>query len=296
MIPDALAMPLNEQNHLSAITLGSQVIVRQSIWQGFTLDQASWSVISQQWATQKHDKESIEPLVIDAYSSLPDNAELLAGNTLNVSELTINAMPEELPLALLAEHSKQQTFNLLQGEFLVKDSRSPVLTNWLWAAAIAVFALLFNVGLKSSHLYQLTSQQDAVNQEIISLYKKTFPESKKIRVSTIKSQLKRKLNQVGSSDSQAGFLAMLTKVRPAFANVPELKPESLKFDGKRQEMRLNAVANDYQYFEKFKVEVEKTQLFVTQGAQSNQEDQVSGSFSISTKSTKKSNKTRGNRS
>jgi len=114
MIPDALAMPLNEQNHLSAITLGSQVIVRRSIWQGFVFDQASWSIISQQWAIEDHDSENVDLLVIDAYSSLPDNAELLAGNTVNDRELTINVMPEELPLALLAQHSKQQTFNFLQ--------------------------------------------------------------------------------------------------------------------------------------------------------------------------------------
>jgi general secretion pathway protein L len=285
MIPDVLAMPLGDKNHFSAIMLGSQVIVRQDVWQGFTLDQALWAVISQRWSVAESNNDEQEAIIFDAYSPLSQS-----------EQLNINAMPEELPLALLAQQSNKQHFNLLQGEFLVKDSRSPVFTHWLWAAGIALFALLFNFGIKTTHLYQLTSQQDVVNQQIISLYKKTFPQSKKVRVSTIKSQLKRKLNQVGGSDNQGGFLAMLTKVRPAFANVPELKPESLKFDGKRQEMRINAVASDYQYFEKFKTEVEKTQLFVTQGSQSNQEDQVSGSFSISAKGSKKSAKTRGNRS
>ncbi len=100
---------------------------------------------------------------------------------------------------------------------------------------------------------------------------------------------------MGGGDNQAGFLAMLTNIRPAFAAVPELKPESVKFDGKRQEIRIQATASDYQYFDKFKNEIEKTKLNVTQGAQSNQDDQVTGSFSISAqKSTKR--KAKGGRS
>ncbi len=88
---------------------------------------------------------------------------------------------------------------------------------------------------------------------------------------------------------------MLTKIRPAFAAVPELKPESVKFDGKRQEIRIQAVASDYQFFDKFKNEIEKTKLNVTQGAQNNQDDQVSGSFSISDKASTK-RKGKGGRS
>ena len=127
----------------------------------------------------------------------------------------------------------------------------------------------------------MNSQLESVEQEIVNSYKATFPNTKNVRVNTIKSQLKRKLTQVGDGNSQTGFLVMLGKIRPAFEAVPELKPESLKFDGKRQEIRLQAIANDYQYFDKFKIEIEKNQLSVKKGAQSNQDDQVSGSFSIS---------------
>ena len=80
---------------------------------------------------------------------------------------------------------------------------------------------------------------------------------------------------------------MLSQVQPAFAKVPALKPESLKFDGKRQELRLQAIADDYQHFERFKTALVAANLTVQQGAQNNQGDQVTGSFSITSKDSSK---------
>lgn len=87
---------------------------------------------------------------------------------------------------------------------------------------------------------------------------------------------------------------MLAKLQPAFAKVPALKPESVKFDGKRQELRIQATAKDYQAFEQFSVALAIANLIVKQGSQSNQGDQVSGSFSISNKGNTNSTKQRSN--
>lgn len=275
MMPDFLAMPLAEQGFTVAL-LEEQVIVRQGPWQGFTVDLAAWKVISQQWLVKHTNLESKKgsddrALLLNTYSSLPEMS----------NEFPVNNLPEELPLALLAQQAQYQPFNLLQGKFQLKEKRSPAMINWLWAAGFAIFALLLNVGIKGGQLIHLTSAQQAVEDEIIKTYQKSFPESKKIRVNTIKSQLTRKLAAAGDGSSQNGFLAMLTKIRPAFAQVPELKPESLKFDGKRQEIRIQAVANDYIFFDKFKTELEKTSVKITLGSQSNQGEEISGSISIS---------------
>ena len=61
-----------------------------------------------------------------------------------------------------------------------------------------------------------------------------------------------------------------------------LKPESLKFDGKRQELRLQAVANDYQHFDRFKNALNAANLTVQQGAQNNQGEQITFSIADTT--------------
>ncbi|WP_281559282.1 type II secretion system protein GspL [Thalassomonas sp. RHCl1] len=289
IIPDVLAMPLSENDDSwSAVGLGQQTLVRQGQWQGLCLDNGIWPLMCEKWqqATQTpsesddgevsdedHEapdsENSSAELVIDAYSALEGDDQLI-----------IRAQPEELPLALLAQHVDPSLVNLLQGEFQQVQPRSKATTSWLWAAGIAVFALVMNVGIKGASLMQVSNQQAAVEQQIIDTYKKAFPATKRVRVTTIKSQLKQKLNELGPGSSSGGFLEMLAKVQPAFATVPGLKPASIKFDSKRQELRLQALASDYQQFDKFKNALEKARLTVNLGAQSNQGEQISGSFSI----------------
>ena len=66
--------------------------------------------------------------------------------------------------------------------------------------------------------------------------------------------------------------------------MPSLKPDSIRFDSKRNELRFAVTANNYQSFEQFKLELEKSGLIVEVGAQNNQGDQVVGSFNIRSKS------------
>jgi len=296
--PDILAMPytagewsaiaLNSAKASSSFSKGIQIIVRQGEWQGFTLDYQAWQFTLQHvFATEQGDK--VEPeqndIIINAYSDLPsfNEASSPEGFTLVKAE-------EELPLALFAQHCQQSAFNLLQGEFKVKEHRTKNVNDWFWAAGIAVCALLLTVSYKSIELWQLSAQQEQVEAQIIARYKQVFPNAKKVRIGIIKSQLNRKIAQFGGASEQAGFLSMLSKIQPAFAKVPELKPESLKFDGKRQELRLQAIADDYQHFERFKAALNTANLTVKQGAQSNQGDQVTGSFSIVSKPSRASSK------
>jgi len=300
MIPDVLAMPLvNQANTGSAIVLGEQILVRQGQWQGIAIDINTWPLISQSLCdnqTEKSDNTENESLASDTDNRGPTRFSLNAYSALPESdaELTINPMPEELPLALLAStfnSDKAARFNLLQGDFKAQEQRSPALTSWFWAAGIAAFALFLNVGIKGAELMQLNSQQAQLEQQTISTYKKAFPKTQRVRISTIRSQLKQKLKEVGGSNDEGSFLTMLTKVQPALTLVPEIKPQNLRFDGKRNEIRMQALASEYQYFDKFKIALEDINLTVSLGAQNDQGEQISGSFSIS--NTKKSTNNKG---
>ncbi|GAA0811918.1 type II secretion system protein GspL [Colwellia asteriadis] len=283
-LPEVLAMPLVE-NNWSAITLGNnqheQVIVRQSAWQGFTADLATWQLQCQAFSTLKQseggeessgDNDDSDEVIIENYSPLPTS-----------DDLRLSPMPEELPLALLARNFHKTKFNLLQGQYKVKDARSGDAKQWLWVAGVAMFALLLNLGFKGVQLWQINAQQVAVEEEIINTYKQAFPNTKRVRLSTIKSQLNQKLAQLGAANNGEGFLALFVKVQPAFNSVPSLKPDTVKFDGKRQELRLQVNANSYQAFEQFKNALEQQNLSVKLGAQNAQGDVVSGSFIIRSK-------------
>lgn len=267
MQPDALALPY-ESAKSSAITLGEQTLLRIDAWQAMAFEHNLWTIVT-------HKLNADEEHSLQAYSELPEVP----------TSLNVEYLPEELPLALLANHYSTK-FNLLQGEFQIKEKRSLAKTNWYWAAGLVTLALLLNIGIKGTELYSVSTERAAIESEIIESYKKAFPQTKRVKISTIRSQLKRKLAEIGSSGDSTGFLPLLVKLEPALSKVPEIKPQTLKFDGKRKEVRMQTVAKDYQYFEKLKVALEETGLSVTLGAQNNQGDQISGSFSITDSASK----------
>jgi general secretion pathway protein L len=269
IIPDALALPLDSQNS-TAVMLGEQVLIRLGEWQVMSFEANVWPIISQHFIARVENSELAEnENTILAYSFLPQVP----------AEIKVEYLPEELPLAILANNHSSK-FNLLQGEFKVKEKRSATKTNWLWVAGIACVALLLNFTLKGVELYRLSDQQSVIETQIIANYKTVFPQTKRVKVTTVRSQLRQKLAELGNSDESTGFLSLLVKLEPALASVPEIKPQTLKFDGKRHEVRMQTIAKDYQYFEKLKVALEKAGLIVNLGAQNNQGEQISGSFSI----------------
>ncbi|MFT5816120.1 MAG: general secretion pathway protein L [Psychroserpens sp.] len=281
IIPDALALPLASQSS-TAVMLGEQVLIRLGAWQVMSFEANAWPIIAQHFSARAKDSARVENSALAenentilAYSSLPQVP----------AEINVEYLPEELPLAILANHHSPK-FNLLQGEFRVKEKRSATKTNWLWVAGIACVALVLNFTLKGVELYRLSDQQSVIEAQIIANYKAAFPQTKRVKVSTVRSQLRQKLTEVRNSDESIGFLSLLVKLEPALASVPEIKPQTLKFDGKRHEVRMQTIAKDYQYFEKLKVALEKVGLTVNLGAQNNQGEQISGSFSITDTSAK----------
>ncbi|WP_286264532.1 type II secretion system protein GspL [Thalassotalea atypica] len=266
MIPEILAMPL-EADGWSVAQVDEQIIVRQGQWRGMTLDTSLWTFACEQWLMEDGTPS------IASYTTLPNTPE----------GLVVEQKPQEMLLTLIAQ-SGQSQFNLLQGEFSVKDDRSPIVKTWAMAAGICLVALLLSLGQKGAALFQLKAQQAQIEQQIIDTYIGAFPETKRVRVSTIRSQLKRKMSGIGSGVNEQSFLMLLSKLGNAYTQVPTFTTTSIKFDSKRGEIRLTASARDYQAFDKFKGELEKMNLLVTQGAQNNQGDLVTGSLSIKERS------------
>lgn len=268
MLPDVLALPQTDDNW-SGLTIDNQFLLRKSAWDGFVCEQSIANFLLEQVLADNE-----EQVTLHSYSPIE----------LECTNLVIEPQSEELPLLLLAKGYHQQDFNLLQGEYLVKEQHSTVIKNWLWVAGIALFAFVLNLSGKVYELVDLNSQYAQLNEQIERDYKAAFPKTKRVRITTVKRQINTALAEFGAVDSSSGLLSLINKVRPSFIKVPSLKPDSIRFDSKRNELRFAVTANNYQSFEQFKLELEKSGLIVEVGAQNNQGDQVVGSFNIRSKS------------
>jgi general secretion pathway protein L len=84
------------------------------------------------------------------------------------------------------------------------------------------------------------------------------------------------LEQVGGG---ASMLVMLNQLSAAFSD-SNIKPQSLRFDATRGELRMQVVANNFESLEQFKRLAQAQGFVVEQGAINNKDNQVIGSLAV----------------
>ncbi|MBT1065841.1 type II secretion system protein GspL [Bowmanella sp. Y26] len=262
LLPDVLALPVQE-NGWSLLQIGEQLLIRQDQWKGLQ-GETSWMLD----ALLHHAKQLSEPLSIANYSSLtlPDSPNLLQ-----------QAEPLEMPMKVLAQGALASQMNLLQGEFKPKRQQQGQWQKWRLAAILAGIALSTSLIDKGIQASQLASQREQLDAQIEAEFKRAFPEVK--RIVNVRSQMNQKLNELQQGGGGASMLVMLSQLSPAFAQSKVL-PQTLKFDGKRAELRMQAMADNFEALEQFRRLAEGQGFTVEQGAINNTDSKVVGSLSV----------------
>ena len=262
LIPDVLAVPVTE-NGWSVLTLGEQMLVRQDTFQGIQGEQA-WLLPTLGHFTSQQEA----PVVITNYAGID-----LSG----VPNITVNDAPLELPMHVLAKEALSSSFNLLQGEYKVKRTRNNAWAQWRVAAVLAVLVLCTSLVDKTVTLYQLKSDNAALSSEIDQAVKSGFPNIGVYR--NVKLKLQYELDKLSKSGGDASMLVMLDQLSEAFAST-QVKPQTLRFDATRTEIRIQAQGKSFEALEQFRRQAEGAGFTVEQGAINNRDDNVIGTVSI----------------
>lgn len=262
IIPDVLAVPVTE-NGWSVLTLGEQLLVRQDTFKGVQ-GEATWLLPTLVHFTAQQES----PITITNYagidlSSLPNIEEAQA--------------PLELPMQVLAKEAMQSGFNLCQGDYKVKRKRSGVLNQWRVAAVLAVLALCTSLIDKGFSLYQLKAQNQALSSEINTAVKAGFPNIGTYR--NVRLKLQSELAKLEQGGGSASMLIMLDQLAPAFS-ATDVKPQTLRFDATRTEIRIQAQGKNFEALEQFKRTAENAGFMVEQGAINNRDNGVVGTVSV----------------
>ena len=262
IIPDVLAVPVTE-NGWSVLTLGEQLLVRQDTFKGVQ-GEATWLLPTLVHFTAQQES----PITITNYagidlSTLPNIEEAQA--------------PLELPMQVLAKEAMQSSFNLCQGDYKVKRKRSGVLNQWRVAAVLAVLALCTSLIDKGFSLYQLKAQNQALSSEINTAVKAGFPNIGTYR--NVRLKLQSELAKLEQGGGSASMLIMLDQLAPAFS-ATDVKPQTLRFDATRTEIRIQAQGKNFEALEQFKRTAENAGFVVEQGAINNRDNGVVGTVSV----------------
>jgi general secretion pathway protein L len=258
LIPDAYCLPQNEGSSL--IEIEDDLLVKFSDGQ-YLQGESSWLLPITLEQTAKDEQH------LSCYSEvkgLPDS-----DNT------TFNF--DSLPMLLLLKGAIESDLNLFQGEFATRQKSNASWDKWKLAAALAVIAICVNLVFKTTELNNLKREHAEVRQSIAVSIKQGFPNLGK--VSNTKIVLAREIKSLEQGGGNLSMLAMLSRLSSAFES-SGVKPQTLKYDIRRSEIRMQSVAQNFEELENFRREAQNLGFEVEQGAINNRGDEVIGVITV----------------
>lgn len=116
------------------------------------------------------------------------------------------------PLVVFCGNYKQALpLNLLQHQFKTKRKSSGYLQHWRLAASLAAVWMILHLGLTGFQQSQLKEENRISKARIERIYKKSFPESRKIINPRVQMEQKLKELKTGSTNSDNGLLFLLSE-------------------------------------------------------------------------------------
>ncbi|GAB7218981.1 type II secretion system protein GspL [Vibrio comitans] len=280
VLPDVLSMPLDGSN-ITMLPWQGYCLIRQDVYQGIVLPEAlvSYALARPPFTIERDEKEESvpeEPAHIQCFGSIP---EILS----SIENPKIEALPAELPMALLAKNAQLSTINLLSGEFKRQSSWLKNIKLWQ-APAIAALVLLVIFGINTyTQVSQIETQATAYRTESERIFREVFPDKRRIpTVSYLKRQMSDEKTRLSGGTVDAPLISWLIEVQAALKDSNKVKIQSIKFDGDREELRIQAQASDFQTFEQLRVAFAE-KFVVDQGQINRNGDLVSSSYVLKVK-------------
>jgi general secretion pathway protein L len=266
LVPDVLALPQASAGW-AILQLGEQLLVRQDEWAGLQ-GETDWLLQALALHARQYQQHTQQPLVINNYSEL---------NLASLADVEAQTMPLDMPMKVLAEGVAGANFNLLQGEYKLKSKGGSNWKKWRLAASLAAAALLIIVSDRVIEQQRIDQQLAELKSQIEQEYKRAFPNAGAFR--DVKATMQTKLKALEQGGGSSSVLVMLNQLSAAFSE-SQIKPQTLRFDAARSELRLQVVANNFEALEQFKRLAQAQGFVVEQGAINNKDNQVIGSLSI----------------
>ncbi|MDE1235575.1 type II secretion system protein GspL [Vibrio aestuarianus] len=269
VLPDVLAVPLHDG--LSALQMGKEWLIRKEEYLGVSLE-AEWLELfsHSEWV-----KQDDQYLPLNAYTPLPEL-------TLAEGQHWQQAEPQ-LVMALLTEQAIASKITLLTGSFKAKSSFFKHWQVWQKSTLAACLLLVISTAYNVLQSGQYETQATAYRVESERVFRAVFPDKQKIpTVSYLKRQMNDEASRLAGGGSGGAMLEWLAKLPASIGSVPNMRLQSVKYDGNRGEIRLEAQSNDFQSFELARVQLEK-QFMVEQGQLNRSGEIVNGTFVLKSK-------------
>ncbi|WP_440054323.1 type II secretion system protein GspL [Pseudoalteromonas sp. T1lg65] len=260
LLPDALCLPILDTQSVSAIQLGEQWLFKHNEWQLGLAEPA--------WLDTYIKAAKIQKLAhFSPANGMPESI---------ICEAQTSAY--DLPLAIFAKTIPSIDFTLRQGMFAAKKKQPQWWRDWRSGLVAASVAVISFIAIKGTQLLILNHQADQLQAQSVAIYQQAFP-NKVVRPHLMKKQIQGELDSLSGAE-QGGFLELTNHFVSIYDQVESFTPQTLRYDKRRNELRIRARAKEFQIFGQVKSILEQRGVTVEQGALNNDGDFVVGEIKI----------------
>ncbi|KAB0302166.1 type II secretion system protein GspL [Vibrio fortis] len=270
VLPDTLALPVDAEG-VTALQIDDQWLLRQSAFQAVSIRQA-WlpMFLSSDWLVTEDDAKP----TIFSYTVLPDE------EAQQQSGVEWQAKPAELVMSVLSQQAITSGVNLLTGRFKTKSSFTKYWKIWQKVAIAACLLIAVIATQQTLKVQRYEAEALAYRAESERIFRQVLPGKRKIpSVSYLKRTMNEEASRYGGSSDGATLLGWLTQLPSTLGQVTSIEVESIRYDGNRSEVRLQAKSSDFQHFETARTKLAE-KFSVEQGPLNRNGDAVYGSFTL----------------
>ncbi|MCS6232717.1 type II secretion system protein GspL [Shewanella baltica] len=261
IVPDCLALPLQECQW-AAMNFGNELLLRTGLATGQSLP-LPWL-----------------PIALEQLRPAQGEVSVASYTDMQLEGVELKPQSLELPMLVLARGILHAPVNLLGGVYTPKREYSKQLMMWKSAAIVIAIACVLALVNKGLTIHQVNGQIADLKAQSESIYQQVVPGNS--RIVNLRSQMESQLRALQGQGTGAEFFAMLDGLQDAFKQVPELKPNSLRFESARNEIRMQVSAKNYAQIEKFK-EIVGRRFQLDGGTMNSGEDQVTSTLTLRSK-------------
>lgn len=231
ILPDTLSLAYQAQNW-TVLDMGERLLVRSAPYQAFVADKDSMQTllaVSLREATQKPRLIEIR-VPADGTTDWPESIEGIP--------IVKKEHEQEATVLLACDYDAQTSINLLQGEFSRRENISKHFRPWYSAAALLAVWLVWQGSLNVFQYYQLSAQHEAMQKQLVNIYQKTFPGSRKTRDPLGHMRSKIKGLRKKSGKTQTTMSEMLSVAAPILMGSKGLKINKLRYQDGKMDLEL----------------------------------------------------------
>ena len=289
IIPDALCLPAGKQGETSqwaCLNHGEDCYLQTDPLTGMVYTSDVFPYVLRR-AFGEEEQEAPQKLLLfseqehsETFDTLFDENMLAELEQKNESLEIIRVSYNQHPLVIFCGYYRQALpLNLLQHKFKAKRKSSGYWQYWKLPAALAACALVLYLGIAAFEKNRLAEQNRQMYAQIVKIYKRAFPQSRKIVNPRVQMEQKLKELKGAGGSSSNDLLFLLAESFGSLDNTGTVSIQSITYRNHRMDISLDS--KNLQAIENLNRELNKNPNIRAEIVSSSSEkDRVSGNIRI----------------